>query len=117
MGYALFRYHQRASAIRRKAQAYDDRVGPTVLCAVLISQSDPLLSPFAPCPMRLVQTLVREPGRRALARALKPGEGAARAPTLSRKTTTLTALASLSRLFALAPVSVITNIVFKLANE
>ena len=39
MAYALFRYHQRASAIRRKAQAYDDRVGPTVLCGVLISAS------------------------------------------------------------------------------
>jgi len=28
MSYALFRYHQRANAIRKKAQAYDDRVGP-----------------------------------------------------------------------------------------
>lgn len=28
MSYALWRYHQRADAIRRKAQAYDDRVGP-----------------------------------------------------------------------------------------
>ncbi|CDZ98662.1 vacuolar transporter chaperone 1 [Phaffia rhodozyma] len=36
MTYALFRYHQRAQAIRKKAQAYDDRVGPTILCIVLI---------------------------------------------------------------------------------
>ncbi|CAB57926.1 GTPase regulator Nrf1 [Schizosaccharomyces pombe] len=38
MGYALGIYHWRASAIRRRGSGpYDDRLGPTILCFVLLA--------------------------------------------------------------------------------
>ncbi|KAH9977850.1 vacuolar transporter chaperone 1 [Lactifluus volemus] len=37
MGYALYTYHWRASSIRKGGRGpYDDRLGPTVLCAALL---------------------------------------------------------------------------------
>jgi hypothetical protein len=45
MAYALFRYHQRANAIRKKSQAYDDRIGPVrppfSLSLLPLAYSDP----------------------------------------------------------------------------
>jgi hypothetical protein len=38
MVYALYTFHWRATKIRnREAAAYDDRVGPTVLCIFLLA--------------------------------------------------------------------------------
>ena len=37
MGYALWVYHWRARAIRKRGTGpYDDRVGPTILCVLLL---------------------------------------------------------------------------------
>ncbi|KAI0251337.1 vacuolar transporter chaperone 1 [Lactifluus subvellereus] len=37
MGYALYTYHWRASSIRKGGRGpYDDRLGPTILCAALL---------------------------------------------------------------------------------
>ncbi|KAI0268332.1 vacuolar transporter chaperone 1 [Gloeopeniophorella convolvens] len=37
MGYALYTYHWRANSIRKGGRGpYDDRLGPTILCAALL---------------------------------------------------------------------------------
>jgi len=36
MIYALYTYHWRAASIRRGGGSYDDRLGPTLLCAALL---------------------------------------------------------------------------------